>query len=137
MEYCQTIIYVHSVRVQIGLNQGGNKAFAYAAEAAGYDYMIAYNPKPCVGVYRTDVIEEQSGDIFHGTSCCGHREHHRAEVFRVKDLLLYINRYEPPRKNPLFPLDSPFAAIKPKYNVMQEFTLHFGPHWYFCSSTRH
>ena len=155
MEHCQTMIYVHSARSYVGpysthirldLNKGGNKAFAYAAEAAGYEYMIAYNPEPCPGVQRTDVLTYNpdmnffdtldSGHIFEGTSCCGERENRRTEVFRVKDLIYYINKYEPPGRNPLF-WGPQYGARQPRFNVMEEFTLHFGPHWYFCSATRH
>ena len=85
----------------------GNKAFIYAAKAAGYEQMVAYNPNPC----QQECCESR-GDM--GTT------------FLIHDLLLGFNQWNAsPRNHP------PWKGNR--IVEIDDFAEHFGNDWYFCN----
>ena len=87
--HCKRIVYLKYVTPHGTLHEKnqflkGNKAFIYAARAARYNHLIAFNPDPC---------REQCCTL--GVDAKGNPRSFQGKIFRIQDMLNEFNRHQP------------------------------------------
>ena len=103
----------------------GNKAFIYAARAAGFNHLIVYNANACTNQCCTLVDAK------------GIPGNYQGKIFRIPDLLNEFNRHQPSWITGQNLVPNPKAK---QYRVHHEpdladtrlFAEHNGHDWYFC-----
>ena len=98
----------------------GNKAFIYAARAAHFNHLIAYNPDPCRRQCCTIVDAKGIPRGFQG------------KIFRIADMLNEFNRHQPSWMTGQNLPKGNRVHHEPDLTDTRLFAEHNGRDWYFC-----
>ena len=111
----------------------GSKAFIYAAQAAGYDYMITFNLDPCQQgccKFRVRKSHRPSGEPIPFPNVGPEvTDNPHGKVYEIHRMLSSFNIFEPASVNirPNY-----YSENEPAMYQTRDFVNHNGRHWFFC-----